>query len=81
MALAPLLGVGQRCAICRRAIRIRSRSDAIGTEFFGPRGCGDLVGQEANRLWPVANKLLILDGAGEGIRTPDPNLGKVVLYP
>jgi hypothetical protein len=23
----------------------------------------------------------IYSGAGEGIRTPDPNLGKVVLYP
>jgi hypothetical protein len=22
-----------------------------------------------------------MTGAGEGIRTPDPNLGKVVLYP
>ena len=28
-----------------------------------------------------ANEINRLDGAGEGIRTPDPNLGKVVLYP
>ena len=29
------------------------------------------------------NKILIVkeNGAGEAIRTPDPNLGKVVLYP
>jgi hypothetical protein len=26
-------------------------------------------------------ELLVKSGAGEGIRTPDPNLGKVVLYP
>jgi hypothetical protein len=28
-----------------------------------------------------ANEINRLIGAGEGIRTPDPNLGKVVLYP
>ena len=32
-----------------------------------------------NRSLPF--KSLILFGAGEGIRTLDPNLGKVVLYP
>jgi hypothetical protein len=26
-------------------------------------------------------ELPLKNGAGEGIRTPDPNLGKVVLYP
>ena len=32
---------------------------------------------EAFCLWPNAKA----DGAGEGIRTLDPDLGKVVLYP
>jgi hypothetical protein len=31
--------------------------------------------------WRVVVASIGRIGAGEGIRTPDPNLGKVVLYP
>ncbi len=44
--------------------------------------CGSLVSSVS---WPLACwKVLVFwekTGAGEGIRTLDPNLGKVVLYP
>ena len=37
------------------------------------------MGQSLNQY--NALKILRKTGAGEAIRTPDPNLGKVVLYP
>jgi hypothetical protein len=41
-----------------------------------------LFGQAADAaLGPVPIALMQKNGAGEGIRTLDPNLGKVVLYP
>ena len=30
---------------------------------------------------PPLGRLFVSNGAGEAIRTPDPNLGKVMLYP
>jgi hypothetical protein len=35
----------------------------------------------AGRLYALILQTTDKSGAGEGIRTPDPNLGKVVLYP
>ena len=44
------------------------------------KGHGEAVAQtQKSRL--AAACLLAISGAGEGIRTLDPNLGKVVLYP
>jgi hypothetical protein len=43
-----------------------------------------LIQNESAALWRRFSNILywFLElGAGEGIRTPDPNLGKVVLYP
>ena len=40
-------------------------------------GCSALPQAEAARKCPECER----NGAGEGIRTLDPNLGKVVLYP
>ena len=45
----------------------------------------NLSGQKSKKRRKIrrlhASQALRLSGAGEGIRTLDPNLGKVVLYP
>lgn len=56
-----------------------------------PRANGDLIGgatqQSEKQNASLSGGVLIAafpregNGAGEAIRTPDPNLGKVVLYP
>ena len=48
-----------------------------------PSAPGKLAGkQKASRGTPFIRLKFLRDfGAGEGIRTLDPNLGKVVLYP
>jgi hypothetical protein len=48
---------------------------AIISETQASRASGVSVPKYPNRLKPY------FPGAGEGIRTPDPDLGKVVLYP
>ena len=58
---------GDRRAGVIHTWRCRAMADAVA-EANGTRGSIDLGPQTQF-------------GAGEGIRTPDPNLGKVVLYP
>jgi hypothetical protein len=57
-----------------RGGNFRFRDDRVMTE---PTGGGPVPKS------PTSSPLRKLEeiGAGEGIRTPDPNLGKVVLYP
>ena len=56
---------------------IRVTLPALG----GSRGGAKLNDEAALRRPDVAIDFLNETGAGEGIRTLDPNLGKVVLYP
>ena len=44
-----------------------------------PQPPGDNVSKESRRALPTVASRLV-PGAGEGIRTLDPDLGKVVLY-
>ena len=56
-----------------QASQLRPRGDMVATQIEGansPRPEGDYLTDLSRKT-----------GAGEGIRTLDPNLGKVVLYP
>jgi hypothetical protein len=63
----------------RSARRLPNRSTQLGTVrgSFRPREAGTLAREMLRSRRFFGRKF----GAGEGIRTLDPNLGKVVLYP
>ena len=63
-----------------------SRNSGTSVALTGPRAEPDFfesVGEAKTALTGRSNQLIFIRkiGAGEGIRTLDPNLGKVVLYP
>ena len=89
-----MLGL-QFAALFRRKVSTALRSEVRGSDFFVQiRAREDSFAVSLIRLLPVysavqqnlAEQIIALQierviGAGEGIRTLDPDLGKVVLYP
>ena len=61
-----------------RITPLRAGANAIGESASALHAQG-----RATRPHTVTGRIAVLEknGAGEAIRTPDPNLGKVVLYP
>jgi hypothetical protein len=79
---------GLKYEICERKGEPRATAAPVENAQLRAATCVQLLpqarpGKQKTPLRALAKSLIFLEetGAGEGIRTLDPNLGKVVLYP
>ena len=77
---------GRKSPSCNRFLKVNSRGKLLvdAANYASMRAIAWRFGRSSRRRATqrvTGRRFLGNDGAGEGIRTLDPDLGKVVLYP